>query len=117
MSVHQDYNPWQTISRLRGEIERLTVERDEARETIRSLNRRCQTAEGLVERAGLVEKRPQGAHGRSMGRALANYAAEQYRRELVEARADNARLREALGVIAGIEGEAVLDSASTEKTQ
>lgn len=62
-------------------IERLTQERDQARETARRLNERAQRAEGIIAAAGLVEGRPQGKHGRSLGRALANYSAHLFKRE------------------------------------
>jgi hypothetical protein len=49
------------------------------------LHRRAQAAEGIIARSGIVEGRPQMAAGRSMGRALANYAAAKYERERDEA--------------------------------
>ena len=45
----------------------------EARATIVRLNRRCQQAEAIADRC--VASREQGARGRGLGRALANYAA------------------------------------------
>ena len=75
-------------------LTRALRERDEARETASRLNRRVQQAEGIIAKAGLVENRPQHAQGRSFGRVLANYAAEQYRRERDEAREQNAKLRD-----------------------
>lgn len=75
----------------RARMERL----DEARETITRLNRRVQMAE-----SGLAEKLKESAPG-SLGRSLANAAAEKYMHERDEARAEllllakeNARLRE-----------------------
>jgi hypothetical protein len=59
-----------------------------ARETIRRLNRRCQSAE-----AGLAEKVNANA-GRSLGRAFANAAATMYEAQLEEARASLAHLQE-----------------------
>ena len=66
-----------------------TLERElaQARETNQRLQRRCHEAEGLVAKFKLVEGRPQTEHGRSFGRALANYAASLYMRERDEARA------------------------------
>lgn len=57
---------------------RLERERDEARETITRLNRRLTKAEGIITAAELVENRPKSGGG-SLGRALANYAAEQWK--------------------------------------
>ena len=59
---------------------------ERARTTIACLNRRCQKAEGIIARAGIVEGRDTASpHGRGSGRALANYAADMYRRERDEA--------------------------------
>lgn len=60
------------------EMARLERERDEARETITRLNRRLTKAEGIITAAELVENRPKSGGG-SLGRALANYAAEQWK--------------------------------------
>ncbi|HKX46199.1 MAG TPA: hypothetical protein VJP77_05815 [Planctomycetota bacterium] len=66
---------------LREERDAFRAERDHLREKNRALNDRATKAEGIIDRSGLVEGRPQGAHGRSIGRALANYAASKYLRE------------------------------------
>lgn len=57
---------------------KLERERDEARDAITRLNRRLTKAEGIIAAAGLVENRPKSGGG-SLGRALANYAAEQWK--------------------------------------
>jgi hypothetical protein len=59
-------------------VTKLERERDEVRETITRLNRRLTKAEGIITAAGLVENRPKSGGG-SLGRALANYAAEQWK--------------------------------------
>lgn len=66
---------------LRRELEAVTRQNEEMSETNKRLNRRCQKAEGIVEASGLVDGRAQGNAGRTLGRALANYAADIYRRE------------------------------------
>lgn len=57
---------------------KLERERDEARDAITRLNRRLTKAEGIIAAAGLVENRPKSKGG-GLGRALANYAAEQWK--------------------------------------
>lgn len=83
---------------LEGAAREIEAELARARETVRKLNRRAQEAEGIIAKAGLVENRPQGAHGRSFGRALANYAATKYKEEADELRA---KLQELTAVAAG----------------
>lgn len=58
--------------------EKMKRERDEARETITRLNRKLTKAEGIIAAAGLVENRPKSGGG-TLGRALANYSAEQWK--------------------------------------
>ena len=65
----------------------LTAERDEARETIRRLNRRCQEAEAAV--AEKVQAHPHA----SLGRALANAAASAAEAELDRLRLEFSRER------------------------
>lgn len=65
---------------------------DEARTTIARLNRRVQVAE-----SGVTEKLKESAPG-SLGRALANAAAEKYMHERDEALAELAKLRERIAV-------------------
>ena len=60
------------------------------------LHRRAQQAESIVAQSGVVGDRPQHAKGRSFGRALANYAAAQARREGDALKQENKRLRAAL---------------------
>lgn len=77
----------------REAVRELTRERDEARETIRALNRRCQSAESGLAHA------LDAAGDRTFGRALANCAASMYReqnRELVEALRPFAELSDGL---------------------
>lgn len=52
-----------------------TDELDKLRKKNKELNRRCQKAESVIAKSGIVEGREQGPKGRSLGRALANYAA------------------------------------------
>jgi len=67
-----------------GEIEVARVaalkERDEAFERCNRLNRRLTKAEGIIAASGIAKDRPKTASG-GLGRALANYAADQYKRE------------------------------------
>jgi hypothetical protein len=67
-----------------GEIEVARVaalkERDEAFERCNRLNRRLTKAEGIIAASGIVENRPNTGSG-GLGRALANYAADQYKSE------------------------------------
>lgn len=56
------------------------------RETVSRLNRRCQAAEAAAR--GRVEPGE-----RTIGRALANWAAADFRRRLEESESENARLR------------------------
>jgi len=74
-----------------AELERAKSELQTARETNNRLNRRCSKAESIVAISKVLENRPQGAQGRSFGRALANYAASENRRLLVEAKAESAQ--------------------------
>lgn len=69
----------------------MNEEIESLRATVRRLNRRAQEAEGIIAKAGLVEGRQRSAHGRSLGRALANYAAAQYleRAETAERQRDD----------------------------
>lgn len=76
----------------RTENQRLKTELATARETNRSLNRRCQ----LAERA--VSEKVTAATG-SVGRGLANYAASMCARELTEAREESGRLRTELDAL------------------
>jgi len=57
---------------------KLERERDEAREVITRLNRRLTKAERIITAARLVESRSKSGGG-SLGRALANYAADQWK--------------------------------------
>lgn len=66
-------------------VERLRAE-------LTAMHRRAQTAEGIIAQAGLVEGRPQRAEGRSLGRALANLSADQYRERAEAAEAEVERL-------------------------
>jgi hypothetical protein len=67
-----------------GEIEVARVaalkERDEALQRCNALNRRLTKAEGIIAASGIAEDRPKTGSG-GLGRALANYAADQYKRE------------------------------------
>jgi hypothetical protein len=67
-----------------GEIEVARVaafkERDEALQRCNELNRRLTKAEGIIAASGIAEDRPKTGSG-GLGRALANYAADQYKRE------------------------------------
>lgn len=72
----------------RAEVERL-------RGKLTEMHRRAQRAEGIADR--YAEGRPQGAHGRSVGRALANYAAHRATQQRDEAIAErDAARREAI---------------------
>lgn len=64
---------------------KLERERDYLRIANKRLNRRLTKAEGLIEAAGIVENRQKTNSG-SLGRALANYAAYQYKEERDKAR-------------------------------
>ena len=64
------------------------AENDSLREKNKALHRRAQRAESIIEQSGIVENRPKHGEGRSLGRALANYAAAKAERELAEARAE-----------------------------
>ncbi len=67
-----------------GEIEVARVaalkERDEALQRCNRLNRRLTKAEGIIAASGIAEDRPKTGSG-GLGRALANYVAEKYKRE------------------------------------
>lgn len=67
-----------------GEIEVARVaalkERDEALQRCNRLNRRLTKAEGIIAASGIAGDRPKTGGG-GLGRALANYAADQYKRE------------------------------------
>lgn len=76
----------------------LEKERDYLRDANKRLNRRLTKAEGLIEMAGIVESRQKTNSG-SLGRALANYAAEKHKRECAEAQA---QLFETLGCVGTI---------------
>lgn len=69
------------VQKLESTLAAATRQNEEMSETNKRLNRRCQKAEGIVEASGLVDGRAQGNAGRTLGRALANYAADKYRRE------------------------------------
>lgn len=91
------------VATLERDLATARKELEEARATSKVLNRRAQEAEGIIAKAGLVENRPQGKHGRSLGRALANFAASKFKEErdslhaaLTTANAEADRLREAL---------------------
>lgn len=64
----------------------LVAEVRRLRDSLTAMHRRAQEAESIVDRSGIVEGRPQGKHGRSLGRALANYAAWKATQERDEAR-------------------------------
>ncbi len=76
----------------------LEKERDYLRDANKRLNRRLTKAEGIIEAAGIVDGR-QTKGGGGLGRALANYAANKYKRELAEAQA---QAFEALGCLSTI---------------
>lgn len=80
-----DLYDYQTEVETCGKLER---DLQAARETITAINRRCQQAESLIAKTGIVDGRPQVEVGRSVGRALANYAAATYKRERDSARAE-----------------------------
>ncbi len=73
-----------TLQKKLGEIEVARVaalkERDEALQRCNRLNRRLTKAEGIIAASGIAEDRPKTGSG-GLGRALANYAADQYKRE------------------------------------
>ena len=85
---------WEAADKHMQRADSAEQERDRLRETVKKLNYRAQQAESIIAQSGIVEARPQGAKGRSLGRALSNYAAGMYQRERDEAREENARLRE-----------------------
>lgn len=62
--------------------ERIEAERqrNEALERCNNLHRRLTKAEGIISQSGIVDGRPTKGGG-SLGRALANYAAEQHKRD------------------------------------
>ena len=70
---------------LRAEVASLRERLAAAEKERDAMHRRAQEAEGIIAKAGLVEGRPQGKAGRSVGRALANYAASLHERERDEA--------------------------------
>lgn len=76
----------------------LERERNYLREANKRLNRRLTKAERIIEAAGIVDRR-QTKGGGSLGRALANYAAEKYKREWAEAQS---QAFEALGCLSTI---------------
>jgi len=65
----------ETIAAQQAEIRRLEGK-------LAEMHRRAQSAESIIAQSGIVEGRPQGEAGRSVGRALANYSAEDYKRKL-----------------------------------
>lgn len=79
----------------------LLAEIDRLRRALTAMHRRAQRAEGIADRC--VADRPQGAQSRSVGRALANYAAarervraEEWRRVAEDSEAARIRLAEEL---------------------
>ena len=68
-------------------------EAERLRGQLTAMHRRAQRAEGIADR--VAADRPQGAHGRSVGRALANYAAHRHAQERDEALAEVERMRRA----------------------
>lgn len=72
----------------------LEAKLDKLRGDLTAMHRRAQEAEGIVAKSGIVEARPQGAEGRSLGRALANYGAAISLRERDEARETAQRCHE-----------------------
>ena len=94
-----------------AEVERLRVK-------LTAMHRRAQRAEGIADR--YAEGRPQGAHGRSIGRALANYAAHraiQQRDEAIAerdaARAEAQRERERADALQRCLGQRAPDEPET----
>jgi len=94
-----------------AEVERL-------RGKLTAMHRRAQRAEGIADR--YAEGRPQGAHGRSVGRALANYAAHraiQQRDEAIAerdaARAEAQRERERADALQRCLGQRAPDEPET----
>ena len=69
-----------TAERIEGLCEQMERERNEALERCNMLNRRLTKAEGIIAASGIAEDRPKTGSG-GLGRALANYAADQYKRE------------------------------------
>lgn len=67
----------------------LYAERDELRETVTRLNRRCTTAEAFVDKS-IEQLRDAGQ--RTLGRMLANYAAESALRKVEELEAERDQL-------------------------
>jgi glycerol-3-phosphate dehydrogenase len=59
---------------------KLQRELDEALKRCNGLNRRLTKAEGIIAASGIVKTRSKTGSG-GLGRALANYAADQYKRE------------------------------------
>lgn len=84
---------------------KLERERNDALQRCNRLSRRLTKAEGIIAASGIAEDRPKTGSG-GLGRALANYAAEQYRRE-------RDRYRRAIELIAE-DCEAWLKSESDE---
>jgi hypothetical protein len=83
-----DAREWATrFGEMEARAEKAEAELAESRETIKRLNRRVQIAE-----AGVAEKVKEHAGG-SLGRALANAAADMYMRERDEAQAELAALK------------------------
>lgn len=79
----------------------LLAEIDRLRRALTAMHRRAQRAEGIADRC--AADRPQGAQSRSVGRALANYAAarervraEEWRRVAEDSEAARIRLAEEL---------------------
>lgn len=80
----------------------LKAERDDLRAKLDAMHRRAQKAESIIAQSGIVEGRPRGNEERSLGRALANYAAADLRRKL-DAAVELAR--QAVGVASIIRDE------------
>src|SRR5690606_22301927 len=81
------------IATLLAALDASQREAERLRGQLTAMHRRAQRAEGIADR--FAADRPQGAHGRSYGRALANYAAHRHAQERDEARAEVERLRRA----------------------
>lgn len=88
-----------TAKELGETIDTVLAALKEAEETNRVLNRRAQKAEGIIARSGIVESRPQGNKDRTLGRALANYAASEYKRKFEQADASARALCETLKMV------------------